>query len=81
MGDGTEIKEIEKTRVMVPGNRWIKWDGCVIDDLTCGYVTDYQLFRAESDSSDRYPRQESISGIGRAVVASRHKRETAWLEE
>ena len=41
----------------------------------------YRRFRAESGSSDRYPRQESISGISGAVAASRHKLETAWLKE
>ena len=49
--------------------------------LDLRHVTDYRTFRAESGSSDRYPRQESISGIGGAVHASLHKPETGWLEE
>ena len=53
----------------------------ILAGLTSGYVTDYRAFRAGSGSSDRYPRQESISGIGGTVAASRHKPETAWLEE
>lgn len=28
-----------------------------------GYVTDYGVFRVESDSTGRYPHQESTSGI------------------
>ena len=79
MVDDTDIKEIEKTGVMVLDNSWIERDGMVIGGLSSGYVTDYRRFRAKSGSSDRYPRQESISGIGGAVHASAHKPDTAWL--
>ena len=47
--------------------------------MTSGYVTDYRAFRSESGSSDRYPRQESIRGIGGAVHARDHKPEAEWL--
>ena len=53
----------------------------ILAGLTSGYVTDYRAFRTTQPAEPRYPRQESISGIGSAVAASRHKPETAWLEQ
>ena len=79
MVDQEDLAAITATGVTLLDNSWIERDGLVIGGLTSGYVTDYRTFRAESGSSDRYPRQESISGIGGAVHASAHKPDTAWL--
>jgi hypothetical protein len=85
MVDGTDLATLAATGGTVLDNEWrsITFGGkeIVIGGLTSGYVTDYRTFRAESGSSDRYPRQESISGIGGAVHAREHKPETGWLEE
>ena len=81
MVDQEDLAALTATGVMLLDNSWAERDGMVIGGLSSGYVTDYRRFRAKSGSSDRYPRQESISGIGGAVAASRHKPETAWLEE
>ena len=81
MVDQEDLATLTATCVTLLDNSWVEQDGLAIGGLTSGYVTDYRTFRAESGSSDRYPRQESISGIGGAVAASRHKPETAWLEE
>ena len=81
MMDRDDLDLLSSTGVTVLDNEWVTKDGLVIAGLTSGYVTDYRAFRSESGSSDRYPRQESISGIGRAVHARDHKPETKWLEE
>ena len=85
MVDQEDLAAITATGVTVLDNEWksITVDGkeVILAGLTSGYVTDYRAFRAGSGSSDRYPRQESISGIGGTVAASRHKPETAWLKE
>ena len=85
MMDQEDLATLTATGVTVLDNEWksITVDGkeVILAGLTSGYVTDYRRFRAESGSSDRYPRQESISGISGAVAASRHKPETAWLKE
>ena len=74
---------MSSTGVIVLDNEWITttvgYEKIVIAGLTSGYVTDYRSFRAESGSPDRYPRQESISGIGGAVHARDHKPEMEWL--
>ena len=83
--DQADIEKIKSTGVTVLDNEWceIEVDGkeIVIGGLTSGYVTDYRAFRATQDASFRYPRKDTISGIGGAVTASQHKPETAWLEE
>ncbi len=85
MVDAEDLRLLSSTGVTVLDNEWrsitIGAKEIVIAGLTSGYVTDYRFFRAESGSSDRYPRQESISGIGGAVHAREHKPETEWLEE
>lgn len=85
MVDQEDLRLLSSTGVTVLDNEWrsitVGGKEIVISGLTSGYVTDYRTFRAESGSSDRYPRQESISGIGGAVHASLHKPETGWLEE
>ena len=82
MVDQKDLDTIIATGVTVLDNEWksISVDGkeVILGGLTSGYVTDYRNFRVESGSSYRYPRQESISGIGGAVAASRHKPETAY---
>lgn len=79
MVDEKDLAAITATGVTVLDNRWIERDGLVIGGLTSGYVTDYRRFRAESGNSDRYPRQESISGIGGALHAMDHKPNMEWL--
>ena len=83
MIDQEDLAAITATGVTVLDNDWrsITVDGneIILGGLTSGYVTDYRRFRAESGSSDRYPRQESISGIGGAVHARAHKPDTKWL--
>lgn len=83
MIDRTDLATLAGTGVTVLDNEWtsITVDGkeVILAGLTSGYVTDYRRFRAESGSSDRYPRQESISGIGGAVHARTHKPDTEWL--
>ena len=82
MVDGTDLATLAATGVVVLDNEWrsinIGGQEIAIAGLTSGYVKDYRSFRAESDGTARYPRQESISGIGGAVTASRHKPETDW---
>jgi predicted MPP superfamily phosphohydrolase len=84
MADAEDLRLLSSTGVIVLDNEWrsINIDGqeIAIAGLTSAYVTDYRSFRAESGSPDRYPRQESISGIGGAVHARDHKPETGWLE-
>lgn len=83
MIDRTDLATLAATGVTVLDNAWrsITVDGneIILGGLTSGYVTDYRRFRAESGSSDRYPRQESISGIGGAIAASRHKPDLSWF--
>ena len=85
MVDREDLATLTATGVTVLDNEWksITVDGkeVILAGLTSGYVTDYRAFRAGSGSSDRYPRQESISGIGGAVHARDHKPETDWLEK
>ena len=80
MLDNSDIREIKKTGVVVLDNDWVEQNGVVIGGLTSGYVTDYRHFRATQDSLERYPRKDTISGLGGAVTASQHKPETAWLQ-
>ena len=83
MVDQEDIDTIIAIGVTVLDNEWksISVDGkeVILGGLTSGYVTDYRHFKEKAHSSDRYPRQESISGIGGAVHASAHKPDTAWL--
>ena len=83
MLDQEDLDMIRSTGMTVLDNNWrsITVDGkeIILAGLTSGYVTDYRRFRSESGSPDRYPRQESISGIGGAVSASRHRPKTDWL--
>jgi predicted MPP superfamily phosphohydrolase len=85
MVDYDDLDLLSSTGVTVLDNEWtyISIDGqeIAIAGLTSGYVRDYTAFRAGSDGTARYPRQESISGIGGAVHARDHKPETEWLEE
>ena len=85
MLDHRDIKEIEKTGVVVLDNAWreVEADGkaVVIGGLTSGYVTDYRRFRATQDGKERYPKKENLSGIGGAVTASQHIPDTAWLDD
>ncbi len=78
-----DLATLTSTGVTVLDNEWksitVEGKEVILAGLTSGYVTDYRRFNAGSGSSDRYPRQESISGIGGTVAASRHKPETAWL--
>lgn len=79
--DQADIEKIEKTGVVVLDNSWVEKDGVVIGGLTSGYVTDYRRFREEVNGTERYPKKDTISGIGGAVTASQHKPETAWLDD
>ena len=79
MLDQEDIETISSTGVVVLDNSWVEKDGLVIAGLTSGYVTDYRRFRATQPSELRYPRKESISGIGGAI--SRHTPETGWLDQ
>lgn len=83
MLDQEDLTALTATGVVLLDNEWVTAtvgnEKILIAGLTSGYVTDYRRFRAESGSPDRYPRQESISGIGGAVHARDHKPETEWL--
>ena len=85
MVDETDLDLLGETGVTVLDNTYqsISVDGkeIILGGLTSGYVTDYRAFKASCGSSDRYPRQESISGIGGAVHARDHKPTLSWLEE
>lgn len=85
MLDEADLAAIADTGVVVLDNRWVDTvvDGktVVIGGLTSGYVTDYRHFRATQDSLERYPKKNTISGIGGAVTASQHQPETAWLSD
>lgn len=83
MVDGTDLATLAATGVTVLDNTYqsISVDGkeVILAGLTSGYVTDYRRFKEKAHSPDRYPHQESISGIGGAVHARDHKPETGWL--
>lgn len=83
MLDSTDLIILASTCVVVLDNTYqsITFDEkeIILGGLTSGYVTDYRRFKEKAHSSDRYPRQESISRIGGAVHARDHKPETAWL--
>lgn len=83
MLDSTDLITLASTCVVVLDNTYqsITFDEkeIILGGLTSGYVTDYRRFKEKAHSSDRYPRQESISRIGGAVHARDHKPETAWL--
>lgn len=79
MVDQEDLATFTAIGVTLLDNIWIERDGLVIGGLTSGYVTDYRRFKEKAHSSDRYPRQDSISGIGGAVHARDHKPETEWL--
>ena len=79
MVDEEDLRLLSSTGVTVLDNEWVAKDGLVIGGLASGYVTDYRVFRSTQPAQPRYPRQETISGIGGAVAASRHKPETDWL--
>lgn len=83
MLDQDDLTALTATGVVLLDNEWVTAtvgnEKILLAGLTSGYVTDYRRFRAESGSPDRYPRQESISGIGGAVHARDHKPETEWL--
>lgn len=78
MLDEEDIKEIERTGVVVLDNGWVERDGVVIGGLTSGYVTDYRAFRDTQDGAERYPKKENLSGI--KGVMTEHVPETGWLE-
>lgn len=78
MLDEEDIKEIERTGVVVLDNGWVERDGVVIGGLTSGYVMDYRAFRDTQDGAERYPIKENLSGI--KGVMTEHVPETAWLE-
>lgn len=87
--DHEDIEKIKSTDVTVLDNEWceIEVDGkeIVIGGLTSAYVTDYRRFVATLDPAERararYPKKDTISGIGGAVTASQHKPESGWLDE
>ena len=81
MLDEDDLAAIRSTGVVVLDNSWVEQNGVVIGGLTSGYVTDYRRFRATQDTSVRYPRKDTISGIGGAVTASQHRPDTAWLDD
>lgn len=85
MLDAEDLTTLSSAGVTVLDNNYqtttVDGKKVVIGGLTSGYVTDYRHFRAESDSSDRYPLKESISGIGGAVTSSQHKPEVEWFDE
>ena len=70
---------LRETGAVVLDNCWTEWNSVIIGGLTSGYVTNYRAFRAESGSSDRYPRREDLYGIG--GVRTDHKPATEWLAE
>jgi len=79
------MERIAATGVVILDNDYktINIDGrkIVLAGLTSGYVTDYRRFVATQDGKVRYPRKDTISGIGGAVTASQHKPDTDWLED
>ena len=83
MVDAEDLRLLYSTGVTVLDNelRSISIDGrkVVLAGLTSGYVTDYRVFRAESDGTVRYPRREDLYGIGGATRAAAHKPETDWI--
>lgn len=85
MLDEEDLERIRSTGVVVLDNTYttIRIDGkdVVLGGLSSGYVMDYRAFRATQDASVRYPKKDTISGIGGAVTAAQHRPETAWLEE
>lgn len=85
MLDEADLERVAATGVVILDNGYksIRFDGrkVVIGGLTSGYVTDYRAFKTTQDSAERYPRKDTISGIGGAVTASQHQPETAWLSD
>ena len=85
MLDAADLERIRSTGVVILDNDFkaISIDGrkIVIGGLTSGYVTDYRRFVATQDGKVRYPKKDTISGIGGAVTASQHVPDTDWLED
>ena len=83
MVDATDLTNLSSTGVVVLDNTYqstsVDSKEVILAGLTSGYVTDYRRFKEKAHSSDRYPRQESINGIGGSVHAKDHKPETEWL--
>lgn len=83
MLDAEDLRLLSSTGVTVLDSTFITTtvgnEKITIAGLTSGYVTDYRAFRSTQLTEPRYPRQETISGIGGAVAASRHKPDTTWL--
>ena len=82
-------EQISTTGVTVLDNSYktISVDGqqIVVAGLTSAYVTDYRRFVATLNDQERagvrYPRKDTISGIGGLTTASEHIPETAWLTD
>lgn len=85
MLDAADLERIRSTGVVILDNDFkaINIDGrkIVLAGLTSGYVTDYRRFVATQDGKVRYPKKDTISGIGGAVTASQHIPDTDWLED
>ena len=83
MVDQEDLRLLSSTGVAAFDNEWksitVGNEKIIIAGLTSGYVTDYRAFRSTQPAEPRYPQQETISGIGGAVAASRHKPETDWI--
>ncbi|HAE80847.1 MAG TPA: hypothetical protein DCG70_04690 [Lachnoclostridium sp.] len=83
VADQEDLRLLSSTGVTVLDNEWksitVGAKEIVIAGLTSGYVTDYRVFRAESDGTVRYPRREDLYGIGGATRAAAHKPETDWI--
>ncbi len=81
--DSADIKEIEKTGVIVLDNSYqtIRIDGrkIVIGGLTSAYVTDYRRIRSAFPAEPRYPHREDIAGVGGTIKSSLHKPVIDWL--
>jgi len=80
MLDDADLAAIAATGVTVLDNSWVEKDGLVIAGLTSGYVTDYRkAVEGIRSPQNRYPAQQSISGLQGVRTASEHKPDTAWL--
>ena len=89
MLDEDDLQTIASTGVTILDNNWVT---ITVDDrdivlagLTSAYVTDYRRFVDAMDPAERagnrYPRKNTIRGIGGLTTASEHVPETAWLSD
>lgn len=81
MLDSDDLRILASTGITVLDNTWIENKDIVIGGLTSGYVTDYRSFKSTQGNTIRYPKKESLVGVGGVRTASEHIPEIDWLAD